>query len=222
MFFEDDAAAAARRAGSGAEGVSADVSSAALPPNHWALLIIEAAPPTAVRMPLDFDGNRHRTFGLPGAAHPRMPLLRVPAAELAAFAHLHTLSLADNAIETLQGLEPLAGLPLRRLNVARNRLHDLAGAGALRTLQELDASGNLLTTPCAEELCRLPALRWLDLSGNQVTVLHDVEELQRCSRLAWLSLVANPVVQDPFYRRVLLRALPKLTALDGVDVRCAC
>eukprot|EP01031_Cornospumella_fuschlensis_P030941 gene30941-37397_t len=73
----------------------------------------------------------------------------------------------------------------------------------------------------AENLRGLAALESLDLRGNQITGLEDIQELAQLPSLKSLSLKgvdgedANPVCQHPSYSGVILSSLPSLQILDG-------
>ncbi|XP_060031860.1 leucine-rich repeat-containing protein 56 isoform X3 [Erinaceus europaeus] len=113
---------------------------------------------------------------------------------------------------------------LQVLWVARCGLRDLDGIGSLPALKELYASYNDIAE--LSPLCQLEALEALDLEGNSVEDLGQVQYLRLCPRLAALTLDGNPVSLQPgpahqgpgdcSYRVELRRLLPQLRVLDDV------
>jgi hypothetical protein len=67
-------------------------------------------------------------------------------------------------------------------------------------------------------LCNLPNLRELYLRGNRVSSFTDVALLARAPMLRVLWLSENPIANDPRYRRLVLRMMPRLEKLDQADV----
>lgn len=71
---------------------------------------------------------------------------------------------------------------------------------------------------------RNSGLKWIDLSGNQITNIDSIFELSSCSELNSLYLQgengenSNPICNNPQYVDIILRALPNLQILDGGHV----
>ncbi|KAG5175986.1 hypothetical protein JKP88DRAFT_265582 [Tribonema minus] len=164
--------------------------------------------------------------------------------DLSPHRNLHTLLLAHNAIAEIRGLSALRCLT--RLDLSHNRLTQTTGLEGL-PLVELDLSHNAiaavrgLAAPesgngCAPPLLlrrlnladnfiielsglqRCASLVTLDLSGNALSALRQVEWLRDCAVLRELSLARTAAAEQEWYRlRVLLR-LQGLTLLDSEPV----
>lgn len=88
---------------------------------------------------------------------------------------LHTLDLSDNELTYLYP-ESFARHPrLARLNFARNKFSFFPTqfVRGLRSLSELDLSGNLIKNVDDGDYANLPVLRRLDLSGNEIETLSN-------------------------------------------------
>jgi len=144
--------------------------------------------------------------------------------DLQCLRQLATLDLSDNCLGEMGKLPPLPGLTSLRLrgNGIR-RLHRIQGIppGDLRStsggpaLQEVQ-----LPLRC---LAGLPALSFLDLSGNSILDVAELAFLQPLKSLSMLQLAGkdappNPVCAAVDYQRVLLQMLPQVTHLDDLDV----
>lgn len=115
---------------------------------------------------------------------------------------LRQLSLADNRISDLGGVEALAGL--RVLDLSQNRFRSFpAAALQLHELRELNLAGNLMEE-LPEDLSPLGALKILDLRDNRLTRLSPA--LARLKGLEVLDLTGNPL--DPGEVEALRQALP--------------
>ncbi|XP_015708003.1 leucine-rich repeat-containing protein 51-like [Coturnix japonica] len=101
------------------------------------------------------------------------------------------------------GLRSLAGLhpTLQRLLLHPARL------------RWLDLACNRLS--CIEPvLSTLLGLQSLNLHGNNIRDLSEVQKLRPLSELRRLTLNGNPMEEEPGYRRYVLAALPQLNSLD--------
>lgn len=58
----------------------------------------------------------------------------------------------------------------------------------------------------------------LDLESNNVRDAEQAIQLGTCSRLWSLTLAANPVCRERWYRRVIVEAVPQLASLDEEDI----
>jgi len=141
----------------------------------------------------------------------RLGPLRLPA--------LRDLLLHSNALETLEGLE---GCPrVQRLWVWGNRLKSLSGLHAQADLRELWAQDNRLERVAGVE--HLVSLQVIDVAGNPVSNLKDVQKLAHLPRLRSVSFADPhfgpcPVVSAAGYKEFVLLSLPRLTHLDGTTV----
>lgn len=141
----------------------------------------------------------------------RLGSLRLPA--------LRDLLLHSNGLESLEGLE---GCPrIQRLWVWGNRLRSLSGLHAQADLRELWAQDNRLERVGGVE--HLVSLQVLDVAGNPVANLRDVQKLAHLPRLRSVSFSdphfgSCPVVRAAGYRQFVLASLPALTHLDGQTV----
>jgi Leucine-rich repeat (LRR) protein len=101
---------------------------------------------------------------------------------LVELAHLHSLFLDDNAIESTDGLHSSGGgeqasvtSRLRILSLAQNKVEELeanAFAG-LASLRSLNLSFNKIANMPSDAFCGLCNLQKLDLSGNKISCIVD-------------------------------------------------
>ncbi|KAL3681491.1 hypothetical protein R1sor_024447 [Riccia sorocarpa] len=160
---------------------------------------------------------------------------------LSAFRNLEFLSLHDNKIDRMEGLEALVSL--RELNLSANRIKEMGGLLTLSQLQILNLSCN-----CIEEIKDLQglhaleklvlshnrikslhglsavngpsySLRILDLQDNRVGCISELRVLTGCRHLKELSFsrgdYANPICQSPAYISSVIASAPHLYKLDG-------
>lgn len=113
----------------------------------------------------------------------------------------HALRLNNNCLGGIRGLLPT----LERLLVAPAQL------------AWLDLSFNRLTI-IDPVLTTLHALRSLQLHGNSIARLGDVDKLRVLPRLRRLTLHGNPMEEQRGYRSYVLSLLPHLTSLDFSSV----
>ncbi|NXJ78555.1 LRC23 protein, partial [Trogon melanurus] len=102
---------------------------------------------------------------------------------------LNSLYLAQNAIQSLEGLE---------------------GLGQLATLHLRDNKLEILDGFCSSLKC----LQYLNLRNNRISSLQEVEKLKVLPMLQALVLLDNPCSEEPNYRLEVLVLLPHLQRLD--------
>ncbi|KNE71845.1 hypothetical protein AMAG_16275 [Allomyces macrogynus ATCC 38327] len=106
--------------------------------------------------------------------------------------NLHTLNLAGNSVDDLIGL---AGLKHLRVLVADNNgITSWAAVPALDSLQELSLRANKLTEVGGAMAVRLPRLRKLDVSHNEIATVREINECMPA--LVELDLEANALMGD--------------------------
>ncbi|KNE62620.1 hypothetical protein AMAG_07821 [Allomyces macrogynus ATCC 38327] len=123
------------------------------------------------------------------------------------------LSLVNNGVQSMQGLE---GLPIRVLDLRRNRMRSLAETASLPDLEELYASHNELhgLTDLSTQHSRLSVLA---VDHNLISREADILHLQPIPSLRALSLRGNPFhLTHRAYRHRILFHLPHLERLDGL------
>merc|ERR1719414_261928 len=115
---------------------------------------------------------------------------------------------------------------LRVLWMSRCGLEDLDGVSAMYNLKEVYLSYNLINdlSPCG----MLDSLEVLDLEGNTIDDVDQVDFLSLCTALTHLTLEGNPVCLMPTpaaasndgydYRSRVTLAIPHLQYLDDVKV----
>uniref|UniRef100_A0A4W3GW19 Leucine-rich repeat-containing protein 23 n=1 Tax=Callorhinchus milii TaxID=7868 RepID=A0A4W3GW19_CALMI len=123
---------------------------------------------------------------------------------------LHTLELRGNRLERTAGLY----IPsLRKLYLASNGLTNISGLERLENLQTLHLRDNLL-----EHLDSftggMKSLQYLNLRGNIIADVSEVNNLQNLPSLRALVLAENPCAEDDHYRLDTLIILRKLERLD--------
>lgn len=140
--------------------------------------------------------------------------------------NLRHLKLSGSNVACIRDL----GTSLCQLEVlwmSRCNLQDLSGIGAIPSLQEFYLPFNHVSD--LSPLISHDAIEVLDLEGNSVQSLEDVQMLGMCSQLHELTLVGNPVTDIPgFSRSAVLLVCPELAILDdeaadeGPNKRSAC
>ncbi|XP_054663630.1 leucine-rich repeat-containing protein 51 [Grus americana] len=133
------------------------------------------------------------------------------------------------SIEELPTAQPRAGpVPPRPPQALRLNNNSLGGLGGLppaleqllvvpTQLRWLDLSFNRLTT-IDPVLTTLRALQSLQLHGNGIGSLAEVDKLGVLLRLRRLTLHGNPMEEQRGYRSYVLSLLPHLTSLDFTGV----
>lgn len=128
--------------------------------------------------------------------------------------NLRQLRLSNSSIISIREL----GIGLENLEVlwmSRCGLQELEGITVLHSLQELYLPFNDVAD--VTQLKWLEHLSVLDLEGNALVSLDDVDELRRCYQVRDLTLKGNPVCNMSGYSRdAVLQMLPQITVLDDV------
>ncbi|EQC40562.1 hypothetical protein SDRG_02450 [Saprolegnia diclina VS20] len=108
---------------------------------------------------------------------------------------------------------------LQVLWLERCGVTDLDGIGALTGLRELYLNGNCISD--ISPLSMHDELSVVDLQGNAVMDIVQIEQLGLCPQLTALKLVENPVASIPQYRAIVISYIPHLTALDDKPITAA-
>ena len=155
---------------------------------------------------------------------------------LDSFTNLRRLSLIDNAIEKIEGLEGCA--LLEELTLEKNKIRYIQGLENLRYLRKLDLGQNKIRK--LENLDSLEALVQLSLEDNEIrslkglgtlsglmelyvgnNIIDDLKEifnLKHLVKLIILDLSVNGMCRDQKYRLFAVFHLKKLKVLDGVSI----
>ncbi|XP_075698449.1 leucine-rich repeat-containing protein 23 [Rhinoderma darwinii] len=162
--------------------------------------------------------TQNRIQNLQGIAHPRLESLNLLGNELRTLESLdcsklnslHTLELRGNKLQSPAGLH----LPnLRELYLAQNNMKTLEGLDSLVHLTSLHLRENQLETLDGFS-GNMRALQYLNLRGNLISRLQEVEKLKVLPMLRALVLRENPCEEEDSYRLETLIALPHLERLD--------
>eukprot|EP00903_Cladosiphon_okamuranus_P013190 g12302.t1 len=136
---------------------------------------------------------------------------------------LRHVDLSSNSISVVEAPQlPHAFRRLKTLNLASNHLQYFVEEAALTltSLERLDVSDNELVS--MDWVALLEALRFLDCSGNRVSVLATfVRALADPPRLAEVIAEDNPVAEDPQYRITILTKCKNIKRLDHRPVDAA-
>jgi hypothetical protein len=104
---------------------------------------------------------------------------------------------------------------LRVLSLRQSQLQDLGGMVAMPVLEELYISFNDVRD--LSPLCTHDALQVLDVEGNLIEDIEDIEGLQALFTLRELTMSSNPVCKkEGFSRQRVLEALPQIEVLDDI------
>ncbi|EGZ05778.1 hypothetical protein PHYSODRAFT_533392 [Phytophthora sojae] len=145
---------------------------------------------------------------------PRRPLKNLKA--LSELTNLVQLDLSGNAVERLEGLQVFT--QLKTLAMPRNHLKTLsAPLFALKVLTHLDLSGNFIAH-LPRAFSGLTMLEELNLSGNNLGTLREVDVLAPLANLLSCSLAANPFCRLPTYKDYILCKIRSLERLDDVEI----
>ncbi|XP_029969912.1 leucine-rich repeat and guanylate kinase domain-containing protein [Salarias fasciatus] len=123
------------------------------------------------------------------------------------------LSLAHNKISRISDLD---SLPLKHLCLRGNQLEKIEGLENLKSLQVLDLSLNRIAS--LSGLQNLHMLGLINLEKNQISEIQECKHIYNLSSLRDLSLVGNPVQEQPDYRLAVIFLLQHLTVLDQEKV----
>ncbi|XP_038623849.1 leucine-rich repeat-containing protein 23 isoform X2 [Tachyglossus aculeatus] len=153
-----------------------------------------------------------------GILHPRLASLdlkgnfiqRVTGLDPLKLGNLHTIELRGNQLESTAGL----CLPkLKYLYLAQNNLRQLEGLESLEQLCTLHLRDNQLDVLDGFSPA-MKALQYLNLRGNMIADLAELEKLRVLPKLRALILLENPCVDDGGYRIEALVHMPQLERLD--------
>ncbi|XP_074965658.1 leucine-rich repeat-containing protein 23 [Phalacrocorax aristotelis] len=124
--------------------------------------------------------------------------------------NLQILELRGNMLKSTAGLD----LPkLKNLYLAQNAIQSLEGLEQLEQLTKLHLRDNQLETLdgfCSSMKC----LQYLNLRNNGISSFQEVAKLQVLPMLQALVLLDNPCSDEPNYRLEVLVLLPHLQRLD--------
>ena len=127
---------------------------------------------------------------------------------------LTSLNINGCGLRSLRDIGALSGLTV--LAVGDVGLGGLEGISSCTLLQELYAPFNSITD--ITQAAGLGALEVLDLEGNGLNTVCDVQCLRECGALRHLTLVGNPLDRTESYRGGVGHLLPELLTLDDNDV----
>jgi U2 small nuclear ribonucleoprotein A' len=105
------------------------------------------------------------------------------------------------------------------IDLSDNEVRKLDGFPLLRRLGSLLLNNNRIAKIGANVSASLPNLHTLILSGNNITKLSDLDDLTQFDKLAWLSLLNNPVAKEKDYRLYTISRCPALKVLDFSKVK---
>lgn len=130
--------------------------------------------------------------------------------------NLNVLELRGNILTTTNGIF----FPrLTRLYLAENQIERVEGLEILVDLQVLHLRSNKIASLDGFD-SRCARLGYLNLRGNEITRVSELEKLNCLPALGTLIILENPVTADrdveveSAYRHVVLAMLPNLTRLD--------
>ncbi|XP_025020867.1 leucine-rich repeat-containing protein 23 [Python bivittatus] len=153
-----------------------------------------------------------------GIVHPRLTSLnlRGNAIELISglnpniLSNLHTLELRGNALKSTAGLY----LPkLKNLYLAQNAIFHLEDLENLEQLTTLHLRDNMIEVLDGFSN-NMKSLQYLNLRGNAVVQIQELEKLQVLPMLRALIMLDNPCSDESEYRIEALVLLPHLERLD--------
>lgn len=132
---------------------------------------------------------------------------------------LRRLYLYSNKIQRLEGL---GGLPLDTLSLADNEISILEGLDKLPALVSLNLANNFITC-IHESLRKCQKLVTLNLAGNLLESLKEILRLTRLKSLKILSLndpnyKANPVCSWSNYDTFIIHHLSRLDTFDTIEL----
>jgi hypothetical protein len=105
---------------------------------------------------------------------------------------------------------------VRTLNLWGFELEDISIVSQMTNAETLSLPVNKISTLAPFESCK--HLQKLLLRNNQISSFDELNYLQNLPCLTTLSLIDNPIAQQPNYREIAIRKLPRLKMLDGIDV----
>ncbi|KAG7396653.1 hypothetical protein PHYBOEH_001937 [Phytophthora boehmeriae] len=135
---------------------------------------------------------------------------------LSELTNLVQLDVSGNAVERLDGLQVL--IQLQSLALARNNLKSLgAPLFALKNLTSLDLSGNFIVH-LPRAFSDLTSIEVLNLSGNSLATLREVDVLAPLANLLACNLAANPFCRLPTYKDYVICKIRSLERLDDMPI----
>ncbi|XP_077419285.1 leucine-rich repeat-containing protein 49 isoform X2 [Vanacampus margaritifer] len=123
---------------------------------------------------------------------------------------LHILDLHHNQISKMENLSHLTELQV--LNLAGNNISRVENLHGMNCLMELNLRHNCISF--VAEVDRLPRLRRLFLSCNNISSLHQLSCSGESLSLSELTLDGNPVALETWYKQAVLRCVLHLKQLD--------
>ena len=134
---------------------------------------------------------------------------------LSAYCNLTRLNLAGNAIQTVEHISQLHAL--QELDLSRNSLHT-NGVQELEklstgSLKHLSLAGNFIQH-IPHCLKTVVSLETLDLSGNSISQLRELQVLSGLVQLHSLSMQGNPMCELPHYREYASYMCRSVCTLD--------
>ncbi|KAM6904215.1 LOW QUALITY PROTEIN: acidic leucine-rich nuclear phosphoprotein 32 family member E [Lycodopsis pacificus] len=120
---------------------------------------------------------------------------------------------ADGEVEGLTD----AFTELEFLSMVNVGLSSLAKLPSLPKLHKLELSDNNLSGSLETLSEKCPNLKYLNLSGNKIKELSNVEALQNLKSLQSLDLFNCEITSLEDYRESVFELLPQVTYLDGFD-----
>ncbi|OQR92425.1 hypothetical protein THRCLA_08711 [Thraustotheca clavata] len=152
---------------------------------------------------------------LPPGQSPRKGFKKVKSIEnLRCFTNLLHLNLSGHGLVSMDGLDAFE--QLISLNLARNSIKALK-LPRLACLEILDVSGNFITQ-IPKALGQLLRLQYLDISGNSLAILQQIEYLIPLRNLNTASFSVNPMAQLQSYREFTVFTLSSLETLDNISI----
>jgi len=138
---------------------------------------------------------------------------------MSALARLRELDLSNNQITSVQGLKTCVNLEILRLD--HNAISDIRGLPRLPHLAELYISYNQVSSASETLLTVCPGLEFLDLSGNKLAELKEMEYMAGLTSLIDLKLEGNPICSFKGYEESVRKYLTAVDSLDNEDIRGA-
>eukprot|EP00656_Telonema_subtile_P052129 TRINITY_DN7179_c0_g1_i1.p1 TRINITY_DN7179_c0_g1~~TRINITY_DN7179_c0_g1_i1.p1 ORF type:complete len:462 (-),score=143.68 TRINITY_DN7179_c0_g1_i1:189-1574(-) len=125
---------------------------------------------------------------------------------------LNTLVVSHNHLTELECVRHLTNL--RKISASNNQIRSLDPLVGLHALTELRLTNNKIVTLPAS-LSRNAQLKIVDLGGNLLQRLTDIEPLWQLPDLKTLNLAGNPLAESDVYSVELIKLMPQLKQLDG-------
>lgn len=140
----------------------------------------------------------------------------IPALQLYKLPQLRVLSLRNNEIQKIEGLEGLTQLQELILDKNKIRNIDEKVLSVCQNLRQLHIEENSLRS--LDGLKDLPNLNSLFLGCNRIIDLSEIDKLTTLIRLKEIVLSFNPIARKSLYRPSLIHKIPSLLFIDGKEV----